>query len=71
MTKIVLNDDKELVKEIQQRLDENKKKYGQRYCPCRLEHIPDNICICKEFREQKEGICHCGLYKKILVRKED
>ena len=35
------------------------------YCPCKLEHIPENKCICKEFLEQKKGICECGLYEKI------
>ena len=39
------------------------------YCPCRLQHIPENICICKEFKEQLadpdyHGACHCGLYVK-------
>ena len=39
------------------------------YCPCRIQHIPDNICICKEFREQLAdpdftGFCHCKLYYK-------
>ncbi len=39
------------------------------YCPCRLERIPENKCICKEFREQMadpdfEGYCHCMLYYK-------
>lgn len=34
------------------------------YCPCRLQKTPDTKCMCKEFREQDEGICHCGLYKK-------
>jgi ferredoxin-thioredoxin reductase catalytic subunit len=39
------------------------------YCPCRLEQSEDNLCICKEFREQIadenfEGFCHCHLYYK-------
>ena len=39
------------------------------YCPCRIQHIPENICICREFREQMEdpdfkGYCHCKLYCK-------
>ena len=59
MIKIRLTDDPELVAEIKQQL---KDKDG--YCPCRLERIPDNKCMCKEFREQKLGICHCGLYEK-------
>lgn len=56
---IKLNDDKILVKEIKERLKENDG-----YCPCRIVHTPDTKCMCKEFREQQEGECHCGLYIK-------
>lgn len=64
MLKIVLNDDKQLVDEIRQKLKENGG-----YCPCKLIKNQDTKCMCKEFREQTtEGECHCGLYKKI---KED
>jgi ferredoxin-thioredoxin reductase catalytic subunit len=39
------------------------------YCPCRIQRVPDNLCICKEFREQIadpefKGYCHCRLYYK-------
>lgn len=39
------------------------------YCPCRLKRIPENICICQEFKEQIadpdfEGYCYCKLYYK-------
>lgn len=38
------------------------------YCPCKLEHIPENKCMCKEFLEQQtEGPCHCGLYIKTEI----
>ena len=62
--KIRLNEDKEIVKTIQEGL---KLKGG--YCPCRLERIDDNKCMCKEFRNQiadpdYEGYCHCMLYYK-------
>ena len=39
-------------------------KANDGYCPCKITHIPDNKCICKAFREQEEGECHCGLYIK-------
>ena len=39
-------------------------KANEGYCPCRLEHTPDTKCMCKEFREQDSGLCHCGLYYK-------
>ena len=39
-------------------------KANDNYCPCRLEKIPENKCMCKEFREQESGECHCGLFVK-------
>lgn len=39
-------------------------KTNDNYCPCRVEKTPDTKCMCKEFREQKSGPCHCGLYIK-------
>ena len=57
---IKLNPDKELVLEIRMAL-----KANDNYCPCRIEHTEDTKCMCKEFREQKSGECHCGLYIKI------
>lgn len=58
------NEDKKLVEMLKEGL---RKKDG--YCPCRLEKIEDNKCMCKEFREQIadpdfEGYCHCKLYYK-------
>lgn len=35
------------------------------YCPCAIERTEDTLCMCKEFREQTEGECHCGRYKKV------
>lgn len=42
-------------------------KFGDFYCPCRLDNIADNICPCKETRMDiltKDGACHCGLFYK-------
>ena len=61
-TKIVLNDDKDLVEDIRERLKQNDG-----YCPCRITKTLDTKCMCKEFREQQEGECHCGLYQKIKI----
>jgi hypothetical protein len=41
-------------------------KNNDNYCPCRRTKSDDTKCMCKEFREQESGICHCGLYEKIL-----
>lgn len=34
------------------------------YCPCSILKNADTKCMCKEFREMDEGMCHCGLYIK-------
>lgn len=59
-----LNSDEKIVAMIKEGL---KEKGG--YCPCRREKIPENKCMCLEFRQQIadpdfEGYCHCMLYYK-------
>ena len=72
MLKVKLNDDKELVEEINNQLLENQKKYGKRYCPCKLDRIPENICPCKELQDMNvAGECHCGKYVKYNTEKEN
>ena len=66
---VTLNPDEKIVTQIREGL----KRTGG-YCPCKLEHIEDNKCMCKEFREQIkdpkfEGFCHCMLYYKSLNNK--
>lgn len=56
---IKVSEDKELVQEIREKLKANGG-----FCPCRIEKTPDTKCMCKEFREQESGECHCGLYVK-------
>lgn len=41
-----------------------KLKENGGYCPCRVEQNEDTKCMCKEFRQQESGMCHCGLYVK-------
>lgn len=36
------------------------KKDG--YCPCKVQKIPENLCPCDEFINEK--ICHCNLWIK-------
>ena len=57
--KITQNLDKDFVEQILKALKENSN-----YCPCKIEKTKDTKCMCKEFREQKDGWCHCGLYYK-------
>ena len=58
--RVVVNSDTELVNEVRKALKENNG-----YCPCKLKKIPENKCMCKDFLEQKTGLCHCGLYNKV------
>lgn len=58
--KIIVNPDLNIVNDIRNKLKENEG-----YCPCRLNKTPDTKCMCKQFREQVSGMCHCGLYIKI------
>lgn len=62
--KVELNKDEEIVKSIKEGLE----KTGG-YCPCKRLKIPENKCMCEEFRNQikdpnYEGYCHCMLYYK-------
>lgn len=48
---------------------ENKfiEKEGAPYCPCKLQHIDENICPCEECLDEAEelGHCHCQMYVKM------
>ena len=57
--KIIQNPNKDFVEQMLKALKENSN-----YCPCKIEKTKDTKCMCKEFREQKNGWCHCGLYYK-------
>lgn len=63
--KITLNPDREYADEVRCKLKANGG-----YCPCRLIKNEDTKCMCKEFREMTEGMCHCGLYIKVKEEKE-
>ena len=57
--KIIQNPNKDFVEQMLKALKENSN-----YCPCKTEKTKDTKCMCKEFKEQKDGWCHCGLYYK-------
>ena len=62
--RIIFNEDAQVVAKLREALN---KQEG--FCPCRLQRIEDNVCMCREFREQIadpefEGYCHCRLYYK-------
>lgn len=61
---VQLNPDRKTVAAIREGL-----KHTGGYCPCRIARIPENKCVCEEFRRQIadpdfEGFCHCKLYYK-------
>lgn len=74
-TELITETDNEKHKNlIKQKLAENKKNFGEAYCPCSIQKNKSTICSCKEFREMDnedgENVCHCRLYnKKIIWRK--
>lgn len=51
--------DAEYAKEVKQKIRENDG-----YCPCAVSKTPDTKCMCRDFREQENGMCYCGLYIK-------
>lgn len=61
MIKIVVNSDKDFVKEVREKIKTNNG-----HCACAISFNEDNKCMCKEFKEQVAkgiaGECHCGLY---------
>lgn len=58
---IVATEDKEHAAEVRAALSKNDG-----YCPCKLEHIPENLCMCQDFLETVPAgqYCGCGLYFK-------
>lgn len=53
----VFKDTKKLVMDG---LLQKKEEYGDFFCPCRFDNIPENICPCLETRQnqvKKEGMC--------------
>ena len=62
--KIERTEDKALASEIIEML-----KANDWYCPCKIEHIEENKCLCEDFRKNVAAgeYCHCGLYKKIEI----
>lgn len=66
-----LNDNPKMIEGLAKRLLENEKKYGKKYCPCRIvKGLPEidekNICPCSYSKEEieKTGHCLCWLFIK-------
>jgi len=71
--KIILNPDQKWVAKITDGVIENQKKYGLKYCPCRIisgrkEEDEKLLCPCNFFIQdtwKNKGECWCGLFKKL------
>ena len=67
-----LNPDAGMVNGLVAALTYNRLKYGKMFCPCKPEHVKENICPCKPYGEyigseeriKNEGVCYCGLFVK-------
>ena len=36
------------------------------YCPCTVVKNDDTKCMCREFKEEESGSCHCGRFEKVV-----
>ena len=66
---LCLNPDKKVVESLVKAIIQREKKYGQRYCPCRVisgdkEKDKKIICPCQYCLKEVEenGYCHCRLF---------
>ena len=41
-----------------------KEKFGDYYCPCRVQRIDENVCPCVHVHDEvkEKGHCHCKLF---------
>ncbi len=57
----------EIKEELIEGLLEKNRRFGDFYCPCRMEHVPEYQCPCKPTRGgdvERNGRCYCGLFWK-------
>jgi ferredoxin-thioredoxin reductase catalytic chain len=66
-----LNPDDKRLQVVIRGLARNMRKYGEKYCPCRIRSGDNEadkkiICPCEFHRDEieGEGSCHCSLYFK-------
>jgi len=57
----------EMKEEVVQGLLGKQKRFGDFYCPCRMQHVPEYQCPCKPTRGgdvDRDGKCYCGFFWK-------
>lgn len=59
MATVIQNPDTDFAKELRKKIKGNNG-----YCISKFVKNKDGKCMCKEFCEQEEGMCECGLYIK-------
>ena len=61
-----VNPDEKTVNMVVEGLLKKEEKFGARYCPCRIQNVPENICPCIYHKDEikKDGACHCMLFVK-------
>lgn len=61
-----LNPNPKIVSALIQSENKLKEKYGEFYCPCKIERTAENICPCAEAQNEinQTGHCHCNLFHK-------
>lgn len=58
-----VNPETKIAQTIINALNKTIKTYGKMYCPCKINKVEENLCPCKEFRENPDmKKCYCGLY---------
>lgn len=64
--KFNVNPDQKIASAIIKGLIMKEKKFGKRYCPCRIGNVDENVCPCIYHKEEieKDGHCHCTLFVK-------
>ncbi len=63
-----INPDDKALRRVVSYMAENKRRFGNYYCPCK-QHYPldqqvDPVCPCKPFRDEikRDGHCECHVF---------
>jgi len=57
----------EIKEDLMEGLMGKYRRFGDFYCPCRMEHRPEYQCPCKPTRGgdvERDGRCYCGFFWK-------
>ena len=59
-----LNPDSKMVDNLIKAENSIHDKFGDYYCPCKVKHIPENVCPCEgsTIEIARDGHCHCQMF---------